>query len=214
MTTTAPQPHTAGLLADVSPDRVILPGKPDWDEARSAFNLLVDQRPLAIVAGADEEDVAATVRYAREHGLRVAGQSTGHNAGPLGLLDDTIIVNVAGLDEVTIDAEARRVRVGAGVRWEQVVPALSEMGLAALHGSSPDVGIAGYSLGGGMGWLARKHGLQTNSVTAFELVTADGHLVRTDAIHEPDLFWALRGGGGNFGVITAIEFEVYPYSEV
>ena len=94
------------------------------------------------------------------------------------------------------------------------MPALSELGLAALHGSSPDVGIAGYSLGGGMGWLARKHGLQTNSVTAFELVTADGHLVRTDAVHEPDLFWALRGGNGNFGVVTAIEFEVYPYAEL
>jgi FAD/FMN-containing dehydrogenase len=195
-------------------DRVLVAGSPGWDEARSAFNLLIDQRPVAIVTAADENDVAATVRYARERGLRVAGQSTGHNAGPLGMLDDTIIVNVAGLDEISIDAEARRVRVGAGVRWEQVVPQLSELGLAALHGSSPDVGIAGYSLGGGMGWLARKHGLQTNSVTAFELVTADGHLVRTDAIHEPDLFWALRGGGGNFGVVTAIEFEVYPYPEV
>ena len=109
---------------------------------------------------------------------------------------------------------ARRPGDRARARWSQVVPALSELGLAALHGSSPDVGIAGYSLGGGMGWLARKHGLQTNSVTAFEVVTADGHLVRTDADHEPDLFWALRGGGGNFGVVTAIEFEVYPYAEL
>jgi hypothetical protein len=214
MTTSTPQLNTATLIPGVSPDRVAVPGSPDWDEARSAFNLLVDQRPVAIVLAADEHDVAATVRYAREHGLRVSGQSTGHNAGPLGALDDTIIVNVAGLDEIAIDAEARRVRVGAGVRWEQVVPSLSELGLAALHGSSPDVGIAGYSLGGGMGWLARRHGLQANSVTAFELVTADGHLMRTDAVHEPALFWALRGGGGNFGVITAIEFAVYPYPEL
>jgi FAD/FMN-containing dehydrogenase len=100
------------------------------------------------------------------------------------------------------------------VRWEQVAPQLSELGLAALHGSSPDVGIAGYSLGGGMGWLARKHGLQTNAVTAIELVTVDGHLVRTHAVHEADLFWALRGGGGNFGVVTAIEFAVVPVREV
>ncbi len=214
MTTSTPQLNTARLIPGVSPDRVAVPGSSGWDEARGAFNLLVDQRPVAIVLAADEQDVAATVRHAREHGLRVAGQSTGHNAGPLGSLDDTIIVNVAGLDEIAIDAEARRVRVGAGVRWEQVVPSLSELGLAALHGSSPDVGIAGYSLGGGMGWLARKHGLQTNSVTAFELVTADGHLVRTDAVHEPELFWALRGGGGNFGVITAIEFSVYRYAEL
>jgi hypothetical protein len=214
MTTTAPQLHTSPLLPGLDPDRVLVPGSPGWDEARSGFNLRVDQRPVAIVLAADEHDVAVTVRYARERGLRVSGQSTGHNAGPLGNLDDTIIVNVAGLNEFRIDAEARRVRVGAGVRWEQVVPSLSELGLAALHGSSPDVGIAGYSLGGGMGWLARKHGLQTNSVTAFELVTADGHLVRTDAVHEPDLFWALRGGGGSFGVVTAIEFEVYPYAEL
>jgi len=214
MTTSAPQLNTSPLLPRVSPDRVVVPGSDGWDEARSAFNLLVDQRPVAIVLAEDEHDVAATVRYARERGLRVSGQSTGHNAGPLGSLDDTIIVNVAGLKEVTIDADAQRVRVGAGVRWEEVVPQLSGLGLAALHGSSPDVGIAGYSLGGGMGWLARKHGLQTNSVIAFELVTADGHLVRTDATHEPDLFWALRGGGGSFGVVTAIEFAVYAYPEV
>jgi FAD/FMN-containing dehydrogenase len=95
-----------------------------------------------------------------------------------------------------------------------VTPRLSELGLAALHGSSSDVGIAGYSLGGGMGWLARRYGLQANSVTAIEIVTAEGHLVRTDATHEPDLFWALRGGGGNFGVVTALEFTVYPVPEL
>ena len=101
-------------------------------------------------------------------------------------------------------------RVGAGVKWERVAPQLSEFGLAGLHGSSPDVGIAGYSLGGGMGWLARKYGLQTNSVTAIELVTADGVPCASTRTHEPDLFWALRGGNGNFGVVTAIEFDVYP----
>jgi FAD/FMN-containing dehydrogenase len=207
-------PSIPPVPADLSPDRVVLPGQSAWDAARGAFNLLVDQQPVMVVRAADERDVAATVRHAREHGLRVAPRSTGHNAGPLGSLDGTILLDVAGLDEVAIDADARRVRVGAGVRWRQVIPALSELGLAALHGSSPDVGIAGYSLGGGMGWLARKHGLQTNSVTAFELVTADGHLVRADAVHEPDLFWALRGGGGNFGVVTAIEFAVLPVREL
>ena len=105
-------------------------------------------------------------------------------------------------------------RVGAGVKWEKVAPQLSDHGLAGLHGSSPDVGIAGYSLGGGMGWLARKYGLQTNSVTAIELVTADGEFRRVTAENEPDLFWALRGGGGNFGVVTAIEFAVYPVEEL
>ena len=213
--TTSLLPHgAAGSRAVPLPDRLVVPDSPGWDDARRAFNLLIDQQPAAVVLAAGERDVIATVRYAREHGLRVSAQATGHNPGPHGSLENTILIDLRNLDEVTIDAEARRVRVGAGVRWEQVVPALSDLGLAALHGSSPDVGIAGYSLGGGMGWLARKHGLQANSVTAFELVTADGHLVRTDAVHEPDLFWALRGGNGNFGVVTAIEFEVYPYAEL
>jgi FAD/FMN-containing dehydrogenase len=182
--------------------------------ARAVFNTLIDQRPEAVALPADAAEVAAAVRHARAHGLRVAPQSTGHNAGPLGSLDGTLLVNVSRLDSVSIDARARRVRVGAGVRWKQVVPQLSGMGLAALHGSSPEVGIAGYSLGGGMGWLARRHGLQANSVTAIELVTAEGELLRADAERHPDLFWALRGGGGNFGVVTAIEFAVYPVAEL
>jgi FAD/FMN-containing dehydrogenase len=106
------------------------------------------------------------------------------------------------------------VRVGAGVRWERVVPRLSAHGLAALHGSSPTVGIAGYSLGGGMGWLARRYGLQANAVTALEVVTAGGDLVRCSAGEHPELFWALRGGGGSFGVVTAIEFEVFAVDEL
>ena len=204
----------ATLLSDIVRGRVAGPGDPDWDAARQAFNLLVDQRPFAVAFPVDEADVGAVVNFAREQGLRIAPQSTGHNAGPLGSLDGTILLNTSELAGVSIDPAARRVRVGAATKWEQVAPKLSELGLAGLHGSSPDVGISGYSLGGGMGWLARKHGLQTNSVTAIELVTADGHLVRTDPVHEPDLFWALRGGGGNFGVVTAIEFAVYPVQEL
>ena len=105
-------------------------------------------------------------------------------------------------------------RVGAGVKWDRVGPRLSAHGLAGLQGSSPDVGIAGYSLGGGIGWLARKYGMQANAVTALELVTADGELVRADAEHHADLFWALRGGGGNFGVVTAIEFAVHEIEDL
>jgi FAD/FMN-containing dehydrogenase len=194
--------------------RVVLPSDPDWAEARQAFNTELDVRPAAVVLPADARDVQVVVDYARSRGIRVAPQATGHNAGPLVGIEDMLLVSVRQLQEVSIDPLARRVRVGAGVRWETIGPRLSDLGLAGLHGSSPDVGIAGYSLGGGMGWLARKHGLQTNSVTAFELVTADGRLVRTDHEHEPDLFWALRGGGGNFGIVTAIEFEVYPVEEL
>src|SRR5918996_2684588 len=204
----------ATSLSNLMAGRIVLPGDDEWDAARQAFNVLVDQRPVAVAFPVDERDVAAVVNYARRHGLRIAPQATGHNAGPLGSLDGTILVHTSTLTGVSIDPAARRVRVGSGIKWEKITPGLSELGLAGLHGSSPDVGVAGYSLGGGMGWLARKYGLQTNSVTAIELVTADGHLIRTDQAHEPDLFWALRGGGGNFGVVTAIEFAVQPVREL
>jgi FAD/FMN-containing dehydrogenase len=131
--------------------------------------------------------------------------------GPLG---NSILLKTSRLDRVQIDARARRARVGAGARWEDVVPQASELGLAALHGSTPDVSVAGYCLGGGMGWYARKHGLAANSVTAIEVVTADGEIRCVSAMAEPELFWALRGGGGNFGVVTALEFDLYPVEEL
>ena len=192
---------------------VSLPGDEGYDAARYGFNLALDQRPAAVAYPADPAEVAAIVRYARHAGLRVAAQSTGHNAGPLGDLRDTVLVRTSGLQGVEVDPVARRARVGAGVRWEAVMDAAAPHGLYALHGSSPTVGVVGYSLGGGMGWLARSHGLQTNSVSAIELVTGEGEFVRTDAQHDPELFWALRGGGGNFGVVTAIEFKLYPLRE-
>jgi FAD/FMN-containing dehydrogenase len=158
--------------------------------------------------------VAEVVHAARRVGLRVAGQSTGHNAGPLGDLSGTVLVKTSGMGGVSIDAANRIARVGAGALWEDVVDAAAPHGLLALHGSSPTVGVTGYSLGGGMGWLARSHGLQTNCLTAIELVTADGELVRTDADHDPELFWALRGGGGNFGIVTALEFRLFEIAEI
>src|ERR687892_1373258 len=154
--------------------RVVTASDPDWKATRQVFNLATDLRPAAVALPRGVDDVIAAVEYAGANGLRVAPQATGHNADALGSLEDVLLVDVRELQDVSIDRGARRVRVGAGVKWERVVPQLSELGLAALHGSSPDVGIAGYSLGGGMGWLARKYGLQTNSVTAMELVTAGG----------------------------------------
>jgi FAD binding domain/Berberine and berberine like len=193
---------------------VALPSDDGYDAARQAFNLAVDQRPAAVVYPCNAQEVAAVVGFARSRGLRVAPQSTGHNAGPLGGLERTILLKTSGMHAVTIDAERRIARAEAGVLWEDVVDAASAHGLYALHGSSPDVGVVGYSLGGGMGWLARSHGFQTNNLTAIELVTADGTLVRTDRENDPELFWALRGGGGNFGVVTAIEFKLFPIAQV
>jgi hypothetical protein len=193
---------------------VLSPGDEGFDEARQAFNLMVDQRPAAVALPADADDIAEIVRFAREHGLRVAPQRTGHNAGPLGELGQTVLLKTSELQGVEIDREGRRARVEGGAQWQDLVPQASEMGLAALHGSAPDIGIAGYSLGGGVGWYARKHGLAANSVTAVELVTGEGQLVRADEDNEPELFWALRGGGGNFGVVTGLEFELHPITEV
>jgi FAD/FMN-containing dehydrogenase len=193
---------------------VIEPGQPGWDAATQAFNLTLVQEPALVAIPTDERDVIAIVDFARDHGMQVAPQRTGHNAEPLGALDDVILVRTDALQGVEIDAERRIARVGSGSKWEDVLPQASALGLAALHGSTPDVSVAGYSLGGGVGWYARKHGLATNSVTAIELVTADGVLRRVDHDNEPELFWALRGGGGSFGIVTALEFRLYPIAEV
>jgi FAD/FMN-containing dehydrogenase len=193
---------------------VIEPGAPGWGEATQAYNLSFTQEPALVALPADERDVIAIVDFAREQGLQVAAQRTGHNAEPLGAMDDVILVKTDRLQGVEIDAERRIARVRSGAKWGDVVPRASELGLAAPHGSTPDVSVAGYSLGGGIGWYARKLGLSANSVTAIELVTADGRLRRVDREHDPELFWALRGGGGNFGVVTALEIQLYPIQEV
>ena len=190
------------------------PADERYDEARAAWQLAVDQRPAVVVEAESAEDVAAAVRFARTHGLRVAPQGTGHNASPLGSLEGTLLLKTHRMRGVEVDAPGRRARVEAGALWMDVAPAAAEHGLAALAGSSPDVGVVGYSLGGGISWMARKYGMATNSILAIELVTADGRHVRTDAGHDPALFWAMRGGGGNFGVVTALEFRLYPVATV
>ena len=157
--------------------------------------------------------MAAVVSYAADRGLRIAAQGTGHNAGPLGPLADTILVRTERMRGIRIDPQARTARVEAGVVWLDAVHAAARHGLAALAGSSPDVGVAGYTLGGGLSFLGRKYGLAASSVQAIEVVTADGRLVRADHDHEPDLFWALRGGGGSFGVVTALEFRLFPLTQ-
>lgn len=194
---------------------VSAPGDDGYDVTRGTFNTLDDQRPALIAVPEDVDDVVAVVGFAREHGLRIVPQRTGHNAGPLGDIAGTLLLRTDAMRAVAIDAGRRTARVQAGATWADVVPRASELGLAALHGSTPDVSIAGYVSGGGVGWYGRKYGLAANSVTAIELVTADGRARRVDHDHEPELFRALRGGGGaNFGVITAIEFRLHPVDEL
>jgi FAD/FMN-containing dehydrogenase len=206
--------HDLDALRSVCAGGVLTADDEGWDAARLAFNVTLDQRPVAVALPASEDEVAAVMAYAGEHGLRVVPQTTGHNAAPLGSLANAILLKTTNLRWVELDAERRVARVGGGARWEDVTGPAAELGLAALHGSSPDVGIVGYSLGGGMGWYARKHGLQCNHVIAVELVTSEGRRLRASADEHPELFWALRGGGGNFGVVTAIEFELLPIEEV
>jgi FAD binding domain len=193
---------------------LVLPGDPDWDAARAAWLLDVDQRPAAVASPATAADMARVVAAARGLGLRVAAQTTGHHASALGPLQDTVLLKTSRLTGVRIDAAARTARVASGAVWLDVSRPASAAGLAGLAGSSPDVGVAGYTLGGGLGWLARRHGLAANSVTAIELVTADGRQRRVGHRHDPELFWALRGGGGRFGVVTALEFRLYPVPEL
>ena len=204
---------SADLAAPVT-TIILMPGDPGWDDARRAWNLAVDQHPAAIALPDSAHDVAVAVGFAREHGLRVAAQGTGHGAAPLGSLAGTILVKTSSLRRVTINPVTRIARAEAGVLWREVIEAAAEHGLAALAGTSPDVGVVGYTIGGGISWLGRAYGLAANNVEAIELVTADGRLVRADAGTEPDLFWALRGGGGSFGVVTAIELRLFPVTEV
>jgi FAD/FMN-containing dehydrogenase len=200
-------------LADVNPT-ILTPADPGWDQARLAWNLAVDQRPAAIALPESAEQVAAVVRYATDRGLQVAAQGTGHNAGPLGDLSGTVLLKTQALRRVSIDPDARIARVEAGVIMRDLAQAAGKHGLAVLMGSSPDVGVVGYALGGGMSWLGRAHGLMANHVRSLDVVTADGRLIRVDEGREPDLFWALRGGGGSFAIVTALEIGLLPVAEV
>ncbi len=193
---------------------VVLPGEETWDPARQAWNLAVDQRPAAVVYPEAAADVVATVSFAAQHGLRVAFNAGGHNAGPIDWSRETLLLKTERMRGVEIDVEGRRARVEAGVLAQAVAEAAGAHGLCYLAGTSPDVGVVGYVLGGGLSWMARRYGFAANSVLAVELVTADGRLVRADRDHEPDLFWAVRGGGGNFGAVTALELALYPIPEI
>jgi len=193
---------------------VSVPGDAGYDQARQAWNLVADQRPAVVVEAGSADDVAQAVRYARARGMRIAPQGTGHGAEPLEPLDGAMLLRTTRMRQVRIDPAARTARAEAGAVWADVIAPAADHGLAGLAGSSPGVGVAGYTLGGGMGWLARRYGLAASSVTAAELVTPNGELVRADEGHEPELLWAIRGGGGSVGVLTALEMRLYPVREL
>jgi FAD binding domain/Berberine and berberine like len=196
------QKHIAG--------RILTPNDPAYEQTRRGWNLTIDQHPALILVAANAQDVIAGVRFAREQGLSIGVKSTGH--GIQYPADDNLLIVTSQMTAVHVDPQTRTAQVEAGVIWKQVLDAATPFGLAPLLGTSPHVGVIGYTLGGGIGWLARRYGLAADSVRSIEIVTADGVLRHTAPEEHSDLFWGLRGGGGNFGVVTAIEFKLYPVS--
>ncbi|MFF7940044.1 FAD-binding oxidoreductase [Nocardia gamkensis] len=194
------------------PGRVLVAGDEGFQTAARPWTTTVTQPVAAVVRAADAGDIATVVRYAARVGAPVVTQPTGHGAS--GGVPDAILVRTGQLDEIEIDAQRRVARVGAGAAWGRVQAAAARHGLTGLAGSNPVVGVTGYTLGGGMGWFGRKYGWAGDAVRAFEVVDADGARRRITAEDDPDLYWALRGGGGDFAVVTALEFDLFPAPEL
>ncbi|MQA92320.1 MAG: FAD-binding protein [Gemmatimonas sp.] len=180
----------------------------DYDQIRRGWDLTIDHYPKVILVPHDAADIAAGVRFAHESGLAVAVQSTGH--GMLYPADDNLLIVTSRMTSIQVDAEARTALVEAGTTWQQVLDTATPHSLAPLLGSSPHVGVVGYMLGGGIGWLARRYGFGSDSLRQIDIVTADGVLRHASPSENSELFWGLRGGGGNFGVVVAMEFDLYP----
>jgi hypothetical protein len=214
MLSISPFSADVAVLREALAGTVVLPGEAGWDAARQAWNLAADQRPALVALPESAADVQELVDFARTGGLRVAMQGTGHNAVPMGPLDDSMLVKTERMRGVEIDERNCVARVEAGALWLDVTAPASEVGLAPLAGSSPDVGVVGYTLGGGLSWLGRRYGLAANRLLSAEVVTADGRLVHASRHENPELFWALRGAGGSFGAVVAIEFELIPLRKV
>ncbi|KRF01521.1 FAD-linked oxidase [Nocardioides sp. Soil777] len=205
----------AEALRGLAGGAVHLPGDPLYDESRMPWNLQVDECPAAVAYPADAHEVARIVRAAAASGLRVAPQGTGHGAPPLaGRLGDAVLLRTSAMTGLRVDAASRTARAEAGVLWGDVIARAGKVGLAGMHMSSPGVGVVGSSLGGGVSWYARQHGLQCSAITAVELVLADGTFVRATEDQDPDRLWAARGGHGGFGVVTALEFDLLPIRTV
>src|SRR3954468_12510346 len=189
---------------------VLVPGDASYDEARVLFNAMIDARPAAIARCAGPEDVRAAIDFARETGTPTAVRSGGHSVAGMSSVDDGLVIDVRELKDAFVDPEASTIRCGAGLTWAEFDAATQLHGLATTGGRVSTTGVAGLTLGGGSGWLERKHGLSCDHLLAVELVTANGAPVRASRTEHPELFWALHGGGGNFGVATAFEFQLHP----
>ncbi len=190
--------------------RIVGPGDPSYDEARAVHNGMIDRHPAAIVRCDSADDVARAIAFARAHDTAIAIRGGGHNGGGLGVADDALVIDLAGLADVVVNPEADLVRVGGGCTWGQVDRATAEYGRATPSGIISTTGVGGLTLGGGLGHLTRRFGLTIDSLVGADVVLADGSQVHASADEHPDLFWALRGGGGNFGVVTSFDFRTHP----
>jgi FAD/FMN-containing dehydrogenase len=213
MTTTA-QPALFDSLSSALRGAVIQPSDEGYDAARAVYNAMIDRRPAAIAQCADVADVMAAVRFARENGLTVAIRGGGHNAGGLGVWDDALVIDLSAMRGVIVDPQARTVRAEGGCVWGDVDHATHAFGLATPSGILSSTGVGGLSLGGGIGYLARRFGLTVDNLLAADVVLADGSFVTATQDSHPDLFWALRGGGGNFGVVTSFLFRCHDVGDV
>jgi FAD/FMN-containing dehydrogenase len=193
---------------------LIEPGDPSYDAARKVYNAMIDRRPRLIARCADVADVIAAVKFAREQGLLVAIRGGGHNAGGLGVCDDGLVIDLSSMSYVHVDPSRKTVLVGAGALWRHVDHATHAFGLAVPSGIISTTGVAGLTLGGGIGYLTRRYGLTIDNLLAVEMVLADGRFVTANAKENVDLFWAVRGGGGNFGVVTSFLFKAHPVHTV
>ena len=209
MTTRVPTTGSPAELRSKITGDVLAPGDTSYDEMRLAWNRAFEHRPTMIVVPTSPADVSIAVRHAVKTNQHVAIQATGH--GVAAIANGAMLILTHKLDSVTVDTEAWTARIGSGAKWELVLGPASAAGLAPLLGSTPDVSAVGYTLGGGMGWLARKFGLSADHVRSIEIVTADGEIRIASPESDEDLFWALRGGGaGSLGVVTAIEIDLVP----
>jgi FAD/FMN-containing dehydrogenase len=192
---------------------LIAPGDAGYDEARTVFNAMIDKRPALIARCRDVEDVKTAIAYARRHALPVAVRCGGHSVTGASVCDGGVVVDLGAMNAVTVDVERGTARVGGGSNWGNFDRALQPHGLATTGGRASTTGVGGFTLGGGSGWLERAHGLACDNVISLQVVTADGELLRVSDEEHPDLFWALRGGGGNYGVVTEFEFRVHSVGE-
>ena len=194
--------------------KVIMPTDPAYDESRKLFNGMIDKRPGMIVMCADVSDVTASVNFARENDLLLAIRGGGHNGGGLGLCDDGLVIDLSGIKFVDVDTSNNTVKVGGGNLWGEVDKATHPFGLAIPAGIISTTGVGGLTLGGGVGYLSRKYGLTIDNLLEAEMVLADGSVITVNEKQHPDLFWAIRGGGGNFGIITSFKFQAHPVKTV